>query len=183
MVQAVLDATVAELGVSGYAGLRIEDVASRSGVNKTTIYRRWPTKAALVEAAILEHGAEPPLRDSGDLRSDLLEATLVALARFADPERLGLIRMLQAGKSDPEVFAIVRNLRQRHRSRRVELVRRAIARGELPPRTDADLVVETILSTIYSRVLQGGESVEPAYAAAVIDLVLAGARAGDAPLG
>jgi len=130
-----------------------------------------------VEAAVLEHGAEPELTDSGDLRADLLQATLGALERFADPERMGLIRMLQAGRADPEVFAIVRNLRQRHRARRVELVRRAITRGELPEGTSAELVAEAILSTVYSRVLQLDEAVDEAYVAAVVDLVLAGARA------
>ena len=50
VVQEVLTATAEELGRSGYAALRIEDVAERAGVNKTTIYRRWPTKAALVKA-------------------------------------------------------------------------------------------------------------------------------------
>ena len=47
VVSAVLRMTLEVLGQEGYAGLRVEDVAARAGVNKTTIYRRWPTRADL----------------------------------------------------------------------------------------------------------------------------------------
>ena len=52
VVATVLRTTLEVLGQQGYAGLRIEDVAARAGVNKTTIYRRWPTKEDLIAAAI-----------------------------------------------------------------------------------------------------------------------------------
>ena len=48
----VLRTTLEVLGQQGYAGLRVEDVAAGAGVNKTTIYRRWPTRADLVIAAL-----------------------------------------------------------------------------------------------------------------------------------
>ena len=51
VVHAVLEATLDELGLVGYGALSVEQVATRAGVNKTTVYRRWPTKAALVERA------------------------------------------------------------------------------------------------------------------------------------
>ncbi|MDQ0031561.1 MULTISPECIES: TetR/AcrR family transcriptional regulator [Micrococcaceae] len=53
VVDAVLSATTAELSRGGYAGLTIEAVAKLAGVNRTTVYRRWPTRAALL-AAVLE---------------------------------------------------------------------------------------------------------------------------------
>ena len=52
VVSDVLIATAEELTRVGYAAFRVEDVAARSGVNKTTIYRRWPTKPELVTAAV-----------------------------------------------------------------------------------------------------------------------------------
>ena len=52
VVSTVLRTTLEVLGEHGYAGLRIEDVAAQAGVNKTTIYRRWPTRADLVIAAL-----------------------------------------------------------------------------------------------------------------------------------
>ena len=63
---AVLRATAEELGRVGFAALRIEDVALRSGVNKTTIYRRWPTKQELVRASLCCDRAEQKFAVSGD---------------------------------------------------------------------------------------------------------------------
>src|SRR5262249_40598485 len=71
VVRAVLAATTAELGRVGYAALRMEDVATTAGVNKTTVYRRWPTKADLVGAAMRGLGAPAqPAPDTGSLRGD-----------------------------------------------------------------------------------------------------------------
>src|SRR5689334_5086908 len=72
VVRDVLTAAVAELARVGYVALRVEDVAAGAGVNKTTVYRRWPTKAALVTAA-LRTTDEPELPETGALRQDLFE--------------------------------------------------------------------------------------------------------------
>src|SRR5690349_6416286 len=52
VVERVLLASAEVLGEVGYAAFRVEDVAARSGVNKTTIYRRWPTRPELVAATM-----------------------------------------------------------------------------------------------------------------------------------
>src|SRR5687767_9883677 len=52
VVRRVLAAAMAEVARSGYAGFRMDAVAARARVNKTTIYRRWPTRAALVTALV-----------------------------------------------------------------------------------------------------------------------------------
>ena len=62
VVADVLRVTLELIGEHGFAGLRVEDVAARAGVNKTTIYRRWPTRADLVVAALIEL-ATPPTGD------------------------------------------------------------------------------------------------------------------------
>src|SRR5436309_15957251 len=70
--QAVLDAAFAELGEKGYGGLSIEAVAQRSGVAKTTVYRRWPTRDELVADALDSRSdRNEPLPDTGPLRGDL----------------------------------------------------------------------------------------------------------------
>ena len=72
VVQCVLKSTLEELAAVGYGALRIEDVATRAGVNKTTIYRRWPTKQELVACALRSVTTEWRLEPStGSLREDM----------------------------------------------------------------------------------------------------------------
>jgi AcrR family transcriptional regulator len=71
--QEIFDATLRLVAEKGYDGLTVEGVAERSGVNKTTIYRWWPSKAALLGAALIESdvlGFDAP--DTGSLRGDLV---------------------------------------------------------------------------------------------------------------
>src|SRR5262245_2839968 len=74
VVRGILGAALTELARTGYGALRIEDVAARAGVNKTTVYRRWSTKEDLVRAALLSITNDrftPP--NTGSLRTDLLQ--------------------------------------------------------------------------------------------------------------
>src|SRR4051812_35901624 len=84
VVEAILQAVGEELGRVGYADLRIEDVATLSGVNKTTIYRRWPQKSELVTAAVERLTPVPEVYDTGSLRSDLLALLHDIRARITD---------------------------------------------------------------------------------------------------
>jgi AcrR family transcriptional regulator len=182
VVDEVLRVTLEELGRVGYAALRVEDVARQSGVNKTTIYRRWPTKAELVDAAIREvkNVQEPP--DTGSLREDLVTAALDLIELCASPERMGLIRMLHAEQEHPEVRAIRRALRDEHRARRQLMIDRAIARGELPANANGPLILETIFSPLSARLITAPEPTDETFVRSLVDLVLAGARAGAATL-
>jgi len=72
LVTNVLEATIAELSRLGAENLSVESVAERAQVNKTTIYRRWPTPEKLVRAALLRIANEGILvPDTGSLRADL----------------------------------------------------------------------------------------------------------------
>jgi len=84
---AVRQATLDELVAHGYAGLTIDNVAQRSGVHKTTVYRRWGSPAGLVADA-LELAAEEawPLPDTGDLTADLRALTAAVHTGFTDPD-------------------------------------------------------------------------------------------------
>ena len=70
---AILTAAFGELVDNGYAALSVEAVASRAGVNKTTIYRRWPTLDDLLVDALMEWSRDAfPSRDTGSIETDLL---------------------------------------------------------------------------------------------------------------
>ncbi|TKC99463.1 TetR/AcrR family transcriptional regulator [Polyangium fumosum] len=182
VVSAVLAATHEELGRVGYGALRIEDVAARSGVNKTTIYRRWPTKSELVAASLRAANEEQEAVDTGTLRGDLLAVVMRSVRLCQTPTGRGIVRMLQMERADPEVEAISRALRDRRQQRNTAMLERGITRGELPADVNLELIHDLIFGGIFTRLIQRGEDVSEDYAAAAIDTVLAGARAGAARL-
>jgi AcrR family transcriptional regulator len=149
VVSDVLIATAEELSRVGYGALRVEDVATRSGVNKTTIYRRWPTKPELVGAALRAVWQSPEVPDTGSLRSDFV-TSLTKTATFAmSPIGRGLTRVIQVERAHPELEPIARALREDLRSLRELLVQRAIDRKELPPHTDSRFLHDMMTAPIF----------------------------------
>ena len=177
VVRRALDAAVDELSKVGYASLRIDDVARRAGVNKTTVYRRWPTKEALVRAALLSlaerHGGLV-VPDTGDVRGDLL-ALLEQKLRFArSPEGSAMIRVLEEGSGDAELMAIVRSLRAARDVVLRTVLERARARGAL--RTDVDVaLMMDVIQTSCDRARRQGGRVPSHFVKGLVDLLLQGA--------
>ena len=177
VVSDVLIATAEELSRVGYAALRVEDVASRSGVNKTTIYRRWPTKPELVGAALRAVWESPEVPDTGSLRSDLL-ASLKKTASFAmSPIGRGLTRVIQIERAHPELEPIAISLREEFRGIRELLVKRGIERQELPESTDVRFLTDMVAAPVFFRLFTEGESVDAVFIETVVDVVLSGVRA------
>lgn len=176
VVEDVLTATIELIGRSGYGALRIEEVALRSGVNKTTIYRRWPTKSALVAAAVRHSFSLDPAPDTGDLERDLVTMYINTVASFDDLTR-GILRMIQLERGDPEVDEIVRELKERSTAIRRVRLDAAVKRGELPKKTDVMLALQIMSGAIHSRVLNYSEPLPPRFIEDVVRVVLAGLRA------
>lgn len=177
---AVLAATLAELRDKGYAALTVDGVAQRAGVHKTTVYRRWKDREALVVDALAEHfAADIPTPDTGSIESDLRLlaralvdsmtgpiGTAVQVAMHSDAGRLPEI-----AEARRQIFA--------DRFRRAEpVVSRAVERGELPPGTDPVLVLSTLAAPIHFRLLVSGEPVDQTVADRAAGVTLAAARAG-----
>jgi AcrR family transcriptional regulator len=176
VVSDVLIATAEELSRVGYSSLRVEDVAARSGVNKTTIYRRWPTKPELVGAALRAVWETPEVTDTGSLRGDLL-ASLKKTAAFAmSPIGRGLTRMIQVERAHPELEPIARSLREDFHGFREVLVQRGIERQELPSTIDVRFLTDLVAAPIFYRLFTEGESVDTGFIENVIDVVLCGVR-------
>ncbi|HEX4477463.1 MAG TPA: TetR/AcrR family transcriptional regulator [Polyangiaceae bacterium] len=180
IVSRVLTTTAEELGRIGYAALRVEDVAALSGVNKTTIYRRWPTKVDLIVAAIEEFSRPPEVPESTSLREDLLWLLRGLVARSTSPIGRGVIRMIQLERAHPDVDLVVQRMGTEHLRVRREVVERAISRGELPGGTNVDLIVDLIFSPVAKRILFAGQTTPPELMEAAVDVVLAGATSGAA---
>ena len=184
VVAAVLRAAMDELSRAGYAALRVEDVATRAGVNKTTVYRRWPTKVELAGAAIRTFaGHEEAMPDTGSVRGDLLELVQRMVSFVRTPEGDVFTRLVSAEHGEPEVDRLARSLRDAFMARRAAIIARAQQRGELPAELDARVVLDAIFIPVTMRVLRYREDVDATTAGAFIDLALTGAKhgAGRAP--
>jgi AcrR family transcriptional regulator len=175
----VLAAAAAILARAGYAGLTMERVAAESGVAKTTLYRRWPTKAALCVDLYLDVAARE-LRDpgTGDVARDLkaIAQTVVSLQKrtVAGPAFVGLLAEAQiAPETRTEVLAgFARKRRQLTR----QVLERAVARGQLRRGTDVDLVIDVIGGATTFRLLQGHAPLSKRFTDDLIDLVLTGCQ-------
>src|SRR5262245_12342974 len=182
VVARVLSATADELGRVGYAAFRVEDVATRSGVNKTTIYRRWPTKPELIADAINRYIDELVQRavsifDTGTLHGDLRASLLPHID--LTPSQMGMLRAVTE-RSAPELDAITKRAREELQRMRLAIVHRAIARGELPKGIDAHLIVDLVSSPV-QKALLFNERLSANYVDRVIDVVLAGVVATGSP--
>jgi len=177
VVSDVLIATAEELSRVGYSTLRVEDVAARSGVNKTTIYRRWPTKPDLVGAALRAVWESPEVPDTGSLRADFVSSLKKTAAFAMSPVGRGLTRVIQIEQAHPEVEPIARSLREEFRDLRQVLVQRGIDRQELPANTDARLLTDMMAAPIFYRLFTEGETVSSEYIERVVDVVLCGVKA------
>ena len=178
VVQGVLAATMEELGRAGYAALRIDDVAARAGVNKTTIYRRWPTKAELVRDAFsqsLKDKTQPP--DTGSLRSDLVAMGRTFAEIAASAFGQGAMRTLLLEACDPEVMALCKALRKRHQAAPRAMLAAAVARGELSPGIDHMVLIDAFIGALHHKLFITNERVSPRFLEGLADLLLGGALA------
>jgi len=173
VVDSVLRATGEELCLVGYAALRIEDIALRSGVNKSTIYRRWPSKTDLVCAAILDLMNHTIAIDTGSVREDLRQS-LRRLTHLSEiPKWRGIIQLI-ASRSDPEVDVLANQLRDEQHAMRIAMIERGVARGELPATTNAALIADLVTGPVFRRLFNFMESVDAAYIDQVLEIVFAG---------
>jgi AcrR family transcriptional regulator len=171
---AILDATLSLLTEVGYEQLSMEAVASRSGVAKTTIYRRYRDKAALVAAAVEDRShAAPPEPAADDLRENLLG--LVAwLARQIAEQEIGLLGALFAGmRSDARLADEMRRILRRDEAAMTdEPLRKAIQHGEQLTPWAAELFAEVAPAVIVHRVVIAGEPCDEPFIEHLVDDIL-----------
>ncbi len=136
--QAILQATVDVLAQAGYRALTIEAIAARAGVGKKTIYRWWPSKAALALEALTAHAnVHVPFRDTGSLSGDLLayfERSFPALQGESGTLLRGLAAEAQLDANFAQDFQ--RLFIVPRREALVALLQRGVQRGELAAATD-----------------------------------------------
>jgi PAS domain S-box-containing protein len=168
-----LAATIDELAESGYAALTLDAVATRAGVHKTTLYRRWGTREALVLDAMLAlAGEQIEIADTGSLAGDLLALATTSARTAGSPQGQAVVRaVVAAGAHDAPLAEANERFWTERLALDGEIVERAIARGELPAGTDPQTVIEAVLGPIYFRLLVTAEPPEPAFLERVVAMV------------
>jgi AcrR family transcriptional regulator len=175
--RAILQAATELLAERGLAGMSIEEVASRAGVGKTTIYRRWTSRGTLaLDAFLAEFQAQQPLPDTGTLHDDLLGA-LRNWIRSVTATSAGpiLASLVAEAQRDPVLAAswrerVVERLRDQHKV----MLDRAVARGEIPAETDYDVALDLMFGAAYHRLLHGHQPLTDQFARQVIRYLVAG---------
>lgn len=178
--EAALRAVLEELVERGLGALSIDGVAQRSGIHKTTLYRRWGgLDALLADAATTAMDDAVPIPDTGGLDTDLHALAALIGQNLRHPVTRALVRVL-ASKGDRSTW--VREASAtfwRHRAELTgTLVERGVARGELPADTDRTAVLETLIAPLYLRLLVTGQPLDGHAVRATAERTAALGRAG-----
>ena len=173
--RAIVRAAVDLIGERGLSGLTVDAVATRAGVGKATIYRRWPSKGDLVIgtlAAALEHS---PVPDRGGLRADLLALAETMAAWLREPRVEGLLPAVVAEASrSPEVRASLGALVDDRRETARAVLRRAQRRGELRRGVDVEAVLDLLAGALHFRTMVSREPLGPEIPGRLVDTLLEG---------
>ncbi|MDX2380683.1 MAG: TetR/AcrR family transcriptional regulator [Acidimicrobiia bacterium] len=130
MLRAALEVVV-EIGVPGFT---IDEVARRSGVAKTTIYRHFDSRNDLLVAALDGSMSVPATPDTGSLRDDLVEFLTSVRPIFADPiVRALFLDLLAASARDPELAAMQQGMMAQRSGPTRVIYERAKRRGDISP--------------------------------------------------
>jgi AcrR family transcriptional regulator len=152
--QRILDAALELLAAGGYAGFRLDALAARAGVAKTTILRRWPSKAAVAAAAVERLALQTiDIPESGSLRGDLHALLTSAVTVFTDGRGGFVPRLIRESGSHPEIANMLETVIHTRRLAYRRVVNRAIARHELDPDIDQDLLIDLLVGPIWTRLL------------------------------
>ncbi|MEF9906479.1 TetR/AcrR family transcriptional regulator [Streptomyces sp. P9-A2] len=188
---AILAATREALVELGWSKLTLGDVASRAGVAKTTLYRRWAGKNELVVDAVAELFDELELPDRGSLAADIEGVVLQFAALLSRPEaRSGLMAVIAESTLDEALRERIR-VSIVERQKRLVLTGRARAqdRGELPPEPDpgeaaraVGLIFDMVAGAVVHRTLVSGQPVDEEWLHGFTRVLLSGlATAGTDP--
>ncbi|MGI5378301.1 TetR/AcrR family transcriptional regulator [Streptomyces sp. CA-251387] len=170
---AILAATREALVEVGWSKLTLGDVATRAGVAKTTLYRRWSGKNELVVDAVAELFDELELPDRGTLAADIEGVVLQFAAILARPEaKSGLMAVVAEATRDEALRERIReSIVERQKRLVLEGRARAQSRGELPPETDptesartVDLIFDMVAGAVVHRTLVSAEPADEEWA-------------------
>lgn len=150
--QLVLKTTWEILSETGLGGVSIDEVAKRSGVAKTTIYRHWPSRSDLLIDACSRIEASQPTPDKGSLKADLkvLMTDLAKMLRTAKWSAV-LPSVIDTAERDEQIAKVHGALQKQHAAPFRAVISRAIKTGELPSRSDPAILTAQLMGPLFYR--------------------------------
>ncbi len=176
--QAALDATLDLVVTHGVDGVTFDEVAARSGVAKTTLYRHFGSKQAMVVAAAGACSVEVPTPDTGDLLTDL--RTLFDKSKQEDEERRVpdiMPALLAASDRDADLHALLLAMLEERRRPIRTVLQLAQLRGEIDRDLDLDMALTLLIGPFTQRRIVDRREITPEFSHAVLEQVVAGLRA------
>lgn len=149
-----MDAALQLCAERGYGRLTVEGIAEHAGVSKKTIYRWWPSKAAVVIEALNEEAdvraAHP---DTGDLARDMHTQLTAVIELLTPPERSPLAGLIADGLHDPDFAVELREQIQPRIDESRRRIHRAQEQAQLPADIDQDVALDLFYGPIYHRLV------------------------------
>ncbi len=169
----MLDSTRTIIVERGVSACTIEEVASRSGVAKTTIYRHYGGLDELIFAAVAQDISQTIAPDTGSLHGDLIEiqSQYVEVASSATVREL-FVWMMGRAVTSPAHADLFRSVRVQPQGPTVIALQRAISRGELDPTTDLDMAMHIIQGPFISKRIVDNTDITPQQIETMVDTAI-----------
>lgn len=172
--EAILAAAEAIITESGLSAFSIEAVARRAKAGKPTIYRWWPSKAALL-LDVYHRQKRPAVRDgSGDLRQDLILFMSDLLSHWREGGGTIFRSLIAESQTDEATLALLTDYAERRRKETGVVIEAAKERGDVPETVDAQLVMELLSAHAWHRLLTGRLDMPETEIAQIVDYTLSG---------
>jgi AcrR family transcriptional regulator len=170
---ALLAAAVDELGAVGYGGFSIESVAVRAGVAKSTVYRHWSDKLAVIADALETFHQELVPAATGTPREQLVGLIEhVAAILFDSPFAACIPALIDGAQRDDAVASFHFGYSATRRAELAAVIRAGIDHGEIASTTDTDLAVVMLLGPLFYLRLMTTTPFQPDRARQLVDAVL-----------
>lgn len=169
-------AALEEFAETGYAGFRMESVAARAGVGRSTLYRHWPEKAALIADALETLNVQPdPDRElvagTARQRVELLLSHLVR-ALNDSPVAACIPALIQATENEPPIREFFHHYSAQRRHRLTDAIAAGVTDRQFPARVDAEAASSALSGAVFYRRLMTDDVADAEFIGALIDTVL-----------
>jgi TetR/AcrR family transcriptional regulator, regulator of autoinduction and epiphytic fitness len=169
-------AALQEFAEAGYSGFRMDSVAARAGVGRSTVYRHWPNKAALIADALETLNTQPdPVRDLGEgTARQRVEVILTHLAEVLGDSPLSdcVPALVHAAETEPAMRDFHHAYSARRRQRLTDAIAAGVEAGEFPPRLDPDAAATALAGAMFYRRLMTADAPDADFITRLVDTVL-----------